>query len=89
MESDLIYQAALAVNRRCEGTAVYNSEDGFWYEQGRDPWTVRDVPKGGTLHPLNRLKADSLFEAHRGLFGGDPYIPMLVREGRREEEEVL
>lgn len=66
--------------------AVYNSEDGKWYRQGDDPWTVREVKPGQKLQPLVFAVADSYPEAFEKLFGHAIVIPPPTHEQRHRQE---
>lgn len=66
--------------------AVYNSEDGKWYRQGDDPWTVRIVPQGSKLQPIFSVRADNVLEAFEDLFGYPLSMPAVTREARRSQD---
>jgi hypothetical protein len=65
--------------------AVYNSEDGRWYRQGDDPWTVRIVGKGEILKPLISARAYTSLDAFKSLFGHPLEIPPVSRSHRNHE----
>lgn len=65
--------------------AVYSSEDGKWYRQGDDPWTVRVVPIGHKIQPIFSVRADTMLEAFESLFHHPVQMPKIIRAPRRQE----
>ena len=63
--------------------AVYNSEDGKWYEEGDSPWKIRVVAVGQKVKPLHNAIADTYTDAFAALFGHAPVIPAIERSTRR------